>query len=482
MIEEADETDDTDEPKGSPTTVHIPGLPREEFATPCPSGLVTPSPSDVESFHTALSRSRLEDGQFDMGKLAGGQVEQHPSTWKADGRCQVDGFEGCTIAELDVEEELVNEHEVFRTLDSNRSWHTVTSLADVGLSIGALDAIAGQQDAQNAADDSDCMFRTLDSLADAGLSREELEDAVKCATPGSVRSGVLHSDITKAAGSTLAAAACPSPKKRMPGQSFERPEGVATGTVEPRDLFREVPAAQADAQVEAPALGRQPQRRARQNKNRISQYRWLEGLFGEIAAREARPRQGPSAVPLFVMAGACPNFACGMQAVCYFACEDGSVDFWWVKPRKADPQQLERETLSLQRKGPHKNGMGGSARALHAPLSELFSGQGTSKGGFNFGIDATSGRAFIEDEAASARGDGKMLLYLVWQESWSSAVSRGHKFIAGKLCYQRSSKGSIGLYARQYRISDGEVVIAPWEEEVATILPPESLQEMHDMD
>lgn len=383
-------------------------------------------------------------------------------SWKIDG----DQIDACKVAELELEEELVNENEVFRTLDSTRSWHSVTSLADVGLSLSILDDIA-QPDAQSAGGDSDCMFRTLDSL-----SHSDLGELVQMATPASVRSGSLRLDNTMAAGGTLAKAALPSPAKELP--DFDRPEarvnGASESTVQP------------EVEAEPEALSRQPKRRPRQNKNRTSQYHWLEGLLGDICAMEARPQQTQSAMPLFVMAGACPNLVCGMQAACYFGSDDGSVDFWWLKPRKKDPQQLERETLTKHPKGSHKNGMGGTARAVHAPLAELFSGQGTRKGGFTFGIDAASGRAFIEEEASSARGEGRMLLYLVWQESWSSAVSRGHKFIAGKLCYQRSSGGSIGLYARQYRISDGEVAIAPLEEEVATILPSESLQEMCEMD
>ena len=50
-----------------------------------------------------------------------------------------------------------------------------------------------------------------------------------------------------------------------------------------------------------------------------------------------------SGTPLFVVAGACPNSFCGMQAVLYslmLRTPASEIDFWWIKPTKADPALL----------------------------------------------------------------------------------------------------------------------------------------------
>lgn len=193
--------------------------------------------------------------------------------------------------------------------------------------------------------------------------------------------------------------------------------------------------------------------------------------------------------PIFLVAGACPNKFCSMQAVVF--CElQGTVDFWWVKPQAENRGLLEWSTLNLNHHGPFKN-VAGRSRAVYQSLADKFKAGGAD-GDFVFGVDDT-GRAFIEEarpgpsEGAGRRG--RMLLYFVWQESWSSMTAR-KKFIQGKLCYQKENleAGSRTLvakrfFARQYKILGGQLTIATSEEEeeVFSLLPPDSFQEMYDM-
>lgn len=218
------------------------------------------------------------------------------------------------------------------------------------------------------------------------------------------------------------------------------------------------------------------------NKNRVSQFVWCEKLLQMIAdgtARSATSADGQkSSTPLFIVAGACPNSFCAMQAV-LFSQTDKNVDFWWIKPSQADPTQLESATLNLHSDGTFKN-VPGRSRPVYAPLAEKFAAG--ADGDFVFGVD-DAGRAFIEEDAGDGRRT-RMLLLLVWQESWSSPMAY-KKYIRGKILYQRGRPGSRGtlFFARQYEICDGHISIAARHEEesVETILPPDSVQEMYAM-
>lgn len=247
-----------------------------------------------------------------------------------------------------------------------------------------------------------------------------------------------------------------------------------------------------------------------QNTNRMSQYRWLEELLQTIADGRSGgiapdDFETPRCTPLFVVAGACPNAYCKMQAVMY--AQVGSiVDFWWVKPQKDNPCCLEKNTLTLHMTGPFKNNAGRS-RSVYSPLAEKFA-SGIPDGDFTFGIDK-HGRAFVEEDTGAGDGSrARLLIYLIWQEDWSSAFAYT-KFIRGKICYQKEaalgtratqgtsmesptgkvmttsssckSAGNMLFFAREYEFRDGQLSIAaPCEEEaVQTLLPPDSFQEMY---
>ncbi|CAE7520388.1 unnamed protein product [Symbiodinium natans] len=225
------------------------------------------------------------------------------------------------------------------------------------------------------------------------------------------------------------------------------------------------------------------------NKNRLSHFHWLHEILSMIVEKKCKGvatcvetrRRG---TPLFVVAGVCPNSLCGMQAVMY--CKfDKDVDFWWIKPKVDKPDQLERNTLDLHKEGKYRNASGKS-RALYLPLAEKF--VGTKEGSFEFGVD-DAGRAFIDETTAT--GCCRMLLYLVWQENWSSFFAY-NKFIEGKLIYQRGkpwqcpdgqATSSAPFFARQYRLEGGGLSIAgvETEETVLTLLPPDVCQEMFSM-
>lgn len=242
-------------------------------------------------------------------------------------------------------------------------------------------------------------------------------------------------------------------------------------------------------QISQPPTVLRPQMKTRPptNSNRVSQYGWLTELLAMITdsaasgvAKDLDSKQ--SATPLFVVAGFCPNSFAGMQAVVYNQLSRG-IDFWWAKPQEENPQRLERATLDLHNSGRHKN-VAGKSRAVYAPLAEKFLGV-ADQGDFAFGVEG--GRAFVEDlKGHAAKSGRRMLLYLVWQENWSSLFAR-RKFIEGKICYQWSeadgSKPKARFFARQYRIEDGQLDIADeaCEEEVVSLLPPDKLQEMYEM-
>jgi len=250
----------------------------------------------------------------------------------------------------------------------------------------------------------------------------------------------------------------------------------------PSSLGRSAPI----GQISQPPAALEPQltKRPPTNSNRVSQYSWLQELLQMIvdgsaagAAKDLARKQ--SATPLFVVAGFCPNSFAGMQAVVYNQLV-GGIDFWWAKPQEDDPQRLERATLDLHSSGKHKNAAGKS-RAVYAPLAEKFRGV-TDQGDFAFGVEG--GRAFVEDRKSSKPGR-RMLLYFVWQENWSSLFAR-RKYIEGKICYQWSEPGGqlqARFFARQFRIEEGQLDIADMgcEEEVPSLLPPDSFQMMYEM-
>lgn len=227
------------------------------------------------------------------------------------------------------------------------------------------------------------------------------------------------------------------------------------------------------------------------NINKISHFRWLHDLLVKITrglsygtVRDLDKQQ--AGTPLFVVAGACPNNFCGMQAV-LFSQVAANVDFWWIKPQATDRNSLEQMTLDLHSTGPLKN-TAGRSRAVYAPLADKFSRQAQGQQDLVFGVD-DAGRAYIEESDASFQRI-RMQLYLVWQESWSSLLAR-KTFIEGKIFYQRCELTAAGLwssnevrfFSRQYRIESSDLVLAPWqdEEEIPTLLPPDNVQDMYAM-
>mmetsp|Transcript_11227 Transcript_11227/g.20494 ORF Transcript_11227/g.20494 Transcript_11227/m.20494 type:complete len:379 (+) Transcript_11227:119-1255(+) len=229
-----------------------------------------------------------------------------------------------------------------------------------------------------------------------------------------------------------------------------------------------------------------------QNSNRVSHFRWCEKLLQRITAGAASDMAtgpaGRASTPLFVVAGTCPTGFCGMQAVMFSHVKTpgkdaGFVDFWWIKPSSADASALEPKTLNLNASGPYRN-VPGKSRSIYAPLAEKF--KVDDGGDFIFGVD-TQGRAYIEEDLGGSRS--RMLIYLVWQEAWSSMMSKS-KFIRGKICYQKSKPGHSaaggkrctrrGFFSREYQIRDGQLSIAPKseEEEWPALLPPDAFQEM----
>lgn len=228
-------------------------------------------------------------------------------------------------------------------------------------------------------------------------------------------------------------------------------------------------------------------KRPRQNANLVTQYQWLQGLIQSIVdgtgsltgCRNAET--GQSCMPLFVVAGVCPSSfpPSPMQAVLFSQSGGKLIDFWFVKPEASNPSVLERATLSKNSKGGHKNNAERS-RNLYNPLAEKFSGR--TDGDCVYGVDAR-GRAFVEEKSPGRTR--RMLVYFVWIENWSSGMT-GKKFLEGKICYERVASGSIKngrspFYARQYRIEDGSICLAPRAEEdnLPCMMPAEDFQEMY---
>ena len=179
------------------------------------------------------------------------------------------------------------------------------------------------------------------------------------------------------------------------------------------------------------------------NKNRPSEYRWMETLLSLIALNAAPTvhdlQTHATGSPLFVMAGACPSVFAGMQTVVFTsmrpadappaglpssgtAVQGAVIDFWWLKPAKDDPSALEQETLNRHFTGPNKNDPGAS-RKVYAPISQLFTSGKSTDGKLLFGVvhagNNAAPRAYIECVESGAR----YYLCWVWLEDWSSPVS-----------------------------------------------------------
>lgn len=211
------------------------------------------------------------------------------------------------------------------------------------------------------------------------------------------------------------------------------------------------------------------------NTNRPQDYAWMKSVLQALARNEATTlgctdsATGRAFTPIFFMIGACPNYLCGMQAVVYCVCPEGQVDFWWVKPSKTTPSDLEEATLHRNGKGPHKNDPGRS-RQFYKPLADLFEG-GESKQGWRFGIErvlsnkgAEAPRAYLQLEAKDSR---RLYVHLFWQEDWTMNPLARSKYIKGKLVYQKLVS-ACQYFSRQYEIHDGVITISEFEEKPFT--------------
>lgn len=247
-----------------------------------------------------------------------------------------------------------------------------------------------------------------------------------------------------------------------------------------------------------PSLRSSPRRikKPRQNPNLLSHYGWVRDILELIVSGDGRQKvtdmnSKEHGTPLFVVAGGCPNkmTASPMQVLIYCQMEQ-DIDFWWVKPQVTDPRVLEARTLNKHFSGAHKNAAERSQK-LFRPFAERFLGM--SDGEFYFNVDP-NGRAYIEENSAG-KLKARMLVYFVWQESFSSSPWK--RRVEGKICYEKQffipeelggsvfkHQGERKLFSRQYRIQDNRMWIASAsdEEEVHSLVPPDSFQEMYDVD
>ena len=249
------------------------------------------------------------------------------------------------------------------------------------------------------------------------------------------------------------------------------------------------------------------------NKNRPSDYRWMEALLSLIALNAAPAvrdlHTGASGAPLFIMAGACPSVFAGMQTVVFASMRPpgaapypshpptptptptplppaaagaavdaaDAVDFWWLKPQRDDPSALEQATLNRHASGPHRNDPGAS-RKVYAPIAQLFSTGLSVDGKLRFGVALAGNgapRAYIECVESRVR----YYLCWVWLEDWSSPVSFGKKFMKGKLLYQKDPADGSGYYARPFRFLEDRLLLPPgeaFEERVGSVLPDDQVK------
>ena len=239
------------------------------------------------------------------------------------------------------------------------------------------------------------------------------------------------------------------------------------------------------------------------NKNRVRDFEWLTRLLTSVVENRAdRTEDVASRVagtPLFVVAGACPNPFCGMQAVMYVRMHGAAqrLDFWWVKPEARNPRALEAQTLRRHAKGAHKNDPGRS-REVYAKFADLFdvddggvttrarsnshtalsSARSNKAGGGKLGFDVGEvdgkERAYIEQLATGER----YWLYLIWQEDWTTNPFARSKYVKGQIVYQKDPNAA-AYFARPFAYRDGVLSVpadARLEEAVATVLPPDRIK------
>lgn len=217
------------------------------------------------------------------------------------------------------------------------------------------------------------------------------------------------------------------------------------------------------------------------NRNRPEDYAWLLEILRGIASNQAKTlgagdaATGEALVPIFMVIGSCPNMWCGMQAVMYCAAMDGRIDFWWVKPlgNKKESKKVEQETLKLHHAGHHKNDPA-SSRSVYQPIADFFA-HGAVQHGWRFGLEPAGGqmnlpvpRAFLERDAPGAE---RLYVYFVWQEDWTSNPLAWHKYIKGKIVFQKAP-GAQAFHAQQYEISNGEFFLSEREEHLPEALLP----------
>ena len=235
----------------------------------------------------------------------------------------------------------------------------------------------------------------------------------------------------------------------------------------------------ADASPAAPALScsaplTAAEIAAASNKNMVSDYSWflplLEGITQNSVEQVVDTSSQAKGTPLFIVAGACPNSFSGMQAVMYsqMVGAASTVDFWWIKPMKADARTLERETLPRRGEGPHKNDPGRS-KPVYAKFANLFLEYATEPcNGMRFCRGEVAGccRAYIEEVSSGAR----LYIYLIWQEEWSSNPLARKPFIRGKIVYQREPQEA-RFFAQGYDYRESKLTLDGREESLPVVLP-----------
>lgn len=146
-------------------------------------------------------------------------------------------------------------------------------------------------------------------------------------------------------------------------------------------------------------------------------------------------------LPGCVVAGACPNTFCTMQAVLLTISPDASeVGFWWIKPEANNNKNLERATLDLHSTGAHRNAADGS-KEVYQPLADMFQ-NGTD--GFAIRRNEDGVHRFVIDYKGAS-----LWVYLLWQEKWQKTPWSSNKFITDKIVYQRNPKDN-RFFSRTY--------------------------------